>query len=405
MSVNATPQIELQASFDAGLEEIERLDAALESYFQSAFYVQPSLTRSLVSFQANKNRPVYRWYKYKEGFSASLVEYFFRKYQIAHGKILDPFAGSGTALFTASAIGLDADGIELLPIGQQIISTKRLLENEFTTADFNALERWARTPVWRDSQERIPLNELRITAGAYPDSTKEQIENYLAAMRRENERVQAVLFFALLCIVEELVFRFLLTRGDTLGGSMRNIGGILAQRKLTRALLSTLKISGTRYSWQDAKSRNWFESDDDLDIELSLRGLYWKNGRKHRTLIYNLTVPLVKNNVDMCLFDAAPDNLDAAEANTYVALGELKGGIDPAGADEHWKTAKTALDRIRRSFARAKQNPHTFFIGAAIEKKMANEIWDELQQGVLSNAANLNDENQVASISHWLCNL
>ncbi len=29
--------------------------------------------------------------------------------------------------------------------------------------------------------------------------------------------------------VEELVFRFLLTRGDTLGGSMRNIAGALAQ--------------------------------------------------------------------------------------------------------------------------------------------------------------------------------
>lgn len=40
--------------------------------------------------------------------------------------------------------------------------------------------------------------------------------------------------------VEELVFRFLLTRGDTLGGSMRNIGGALAQRKLTRAIISTL---------------------------------------------------------------------------------------------------------------------------------------------------------------------
>ncbi len=28
--------------------------------------------------------------------------------------------------------------------------------------------------------------------------------------------------------VEELVFRFLLTRGDTLGGSMRNVGGFMA---------------------------------------------------------------------------------------------------------------------------------------------------------------------------------
>lgn len=48
--------------------------------------------------------------------------------------------------------------------------------------------------------------------------------------------------------VEELVFRFLLTRGDTLGGSMRNIGGALAQRKLTRAIISALMIAGTRYS-------------------------------------------------------------------------------------------------------------------------------------------------------------
>ena len=31
--------------------------------------------------------------------------------------------------------------------------------------------------------------------------------------------------------VEELVYRFLLTRGDSLGGSMRNIAGKLAERK------------------------------------------------------------------------------------------------------------------------------------------------------------------------------
>ena len=32
--------------------------------------------------------------------------------------------------------------------------------------------------------------------------------------------------------VEELVYRFLLTRGDSLGGSMRNIAGKLAERKV-----------------------------------------------------------------------------------------------------------------------------------------------------------------------------
>ncbi|NOH01585.1 MAG: site-specific DNA-methyltransferase [Chloroflexi bacterium] len=202
MATDLTLDIKLQPLPTASLGEIERLDSALESHFKTKFRVQPSLTRSLVSFQANKNRPIYRWYKYKEGFSASLVEHFLQKYNIASGKVLDPFAGSGTTLFTASAMGLDADGIELLPIGQQIINTKRLLESEFSSSDFDDLERWSKSPVWQSVRAHVSVNELRITAGAYPERTKEQIEKYLTASRQENERVQAVLFFALLCVLE-----------------------------------------------------------------------------------------------------------------------------------------------------------------------------------------------------------
>jgi type II restriction enzyme len=86
-------------------------------------------------------------------------------------------------------------------------------------------------------------------------------------------------------------------------------------------------------------------------------------------------------------------------------LGELKGGIDPAGADEHWKTARTALGRIQTVFARNELKPHTFFMGTAIAKKMAQEIWDELEAGTLENAANMTIDDQVVSISRWLCNL
>lgn len=209
--------------------------------------------------------------------------------------------------------------------------------------------------------------------------------------------------------VEELVFRFLLTRGDTLGGSMRNVGGALAQRKLTRAIISTLTIAGISYQWQHVKSRKWLVmTNDDSDIELSLRGLSWQNETGNRTLIYNLTVPMVKNNVDLCLLNLPPAEVKASgykTSETYIALGELKGGIDPAGADEHWKTARTALGRIREAFSNTGTTPHTFFVGAAIEKRMSTEIWTYLESGILSNAANLTDENQVGSISRWLCGL
>jgi hypothetical protein len=209
--------------------------------------------------------------------------------------------------------------------------------------------------------------------------------------------------------VEELVFRFLLTRGDTLGGSMRNAGGFMAQKKLTRALLACLKLAGQKCHWLHADTKVWAElPDDDADVELSLRGLSWNAAKGPRTLLYNVNVPLVKNNIDLSLFNCSFDAMNRTIIQTpskYIALGELKGGIDPAGADEHWKTARTALNRIHEAFATKKLKPHTFFIGAAIEAKMAGEIWAMLTQGILENAANLTDEDHITAITSWICTL
>ncbi|MCX7806205.1 MAG: type II restriction endonuclease [Planctomycetota bacterium] len=209
--------------------------------------------------------------------------------------------------------------------------------------------------------------------------------------------------------VEELVFRFLLTRGDTLGGSMRNLGGTLAQRKLTRSLISCLKLAGRSYTWLHSETKAWAEAPpDDADADLYLRGLSWENGRGLRTMMYNLRSPLVKGAVDMSLFDCDPKTISRQVyemAEAYIALGELKGGIDPAGADEHWKTGWTAVTRISEAFAKFRKKPRIFFIGAAIEARMASEIWELLERGVLDNAANLTDDRQLASISRWLCSL
>ena len=208
--------------------------------------------------------------------------------------------------------------------------------------------------------------------------------------------------------VEELVYSFLITRGDTLGGSMRNVGGALAQRKLARAIISALAVEGIRFRWQHSQSKAWAEgTGEEPDIELYLRAISWQSGDKNRTAVFNLGVPVVKNNVDLCLLECAPSDLALARTrpSMYLALGELKGGIDPAGADEHWKTADSALSRIRKAFARVRFKPRLFFVGAAIERKMAREIWSMLRTGSLSNAANLTNDDQVASISRWLCSL
>lgn len=188
------------------LDQIGHLDQRLERHFRDKFLLQTSLSRQLVSFQANKSRPVYRWYKYKEGFSAGLVEYLLARHHITAGRILDPFAGSGTTLFVASDLGIDADGIELLPIGQEIISTKLAIDSQLTEDDLSALRLWIKAGAWKYPEDRVAIPELRITTGAYPEQTRDLIERYLGAIQREPAVLQVILRFALLCVLEEVSF-------------------------------------------------------------------------------------------------------------------------------------------------------------------------------------------------------
>ncbi len=206
--------------------------------------------------------------------------------------------------------------------------------------------------------------------------------------------------------IEELVFRFLITKGDALGGTMRNIGGVLAQQKLSRIIIATLTNAGLPCLWLDSRNKSWVEySEKEAGIETCLIGLSWRAKKRCRTLVFNINVPIVKSNVDMCLLNCLPYELDDSKtkAECYIALGELKGGIDPAGSDEHWKTARTSLSRINDAFSRLDFNPDLFFVGTAIVKKMGWEIWDQLESGILSNAANLTKPDQINSLCYWLC--
>ena len=190
----------------AELKRIEHLNDAAELRWKNKLSVEDSLTRSLVSFQANKGRAVYRWFKYKEAFSAGLVEYFLNEHRISKGTVLDPFAGSGTALFAASAFGMRAEGIELLPLGQTVINTKQLIDLDLKPADVERLVIWRDERPWQHSKTAKPINELRITRGAYPAETVAAMGRFLAASENENPRVKAVLFFALLCILESISY-------------------------------------------------------------------------------------------------------------------------------------------------------------------------------------------------------
>lgn len=97
------------------LDALRQVEKELERRFEGKLVINRDLDRTLVSFQANKRQNHYRWFRYKEGFSASLVQYLLDKLRIDSGRLLDPFAGSGASLFGAAKRGIDTTGAELIP--------------------------------------------------------------------------------------------------------------------------------------------------------------------------------------------------------------------------------------------------------------------------------------------------
>lgn len=202
--MNAMP-LAPDAACASALRRIADMTDSLEARFAPVMRVDEALTRGLVSFQDSKRSPGYRWYRYKEAFSAALVHKLLDEHGITQGALLDPFAGSGTALFAAAERGMEADGVELLPVGQEVIKA-RIVAGNRRERIIEALAAWRAETPWRDCGVRVPLQEIRITAGAYPPETKDAIERYRGALANEDEDAALVLRFALLCALEAVSY-------------------------------------------------------------------------------------------------------------------------------------------------------------------------------------------------------
>jgi len=237
------------------LTERQKLYDQLSDKLETAY----NLNRKVVSFQANKDKPVYRWFKYKEGFSSGLVKYFLTEYSGNPGKVLDPFAGVGTTLFAGKELGWDAYGVELLPVGVFVMQVREALDE----IDLESLKYVTRN-IWSDLAETKGytnhIKHISITKDAYPVETEEYLNKYLDYCSKiTDKKIQIVLKFAAFSVLEEISY----TRKDgqylrwdsrskrELSGKVFDKGKILSFEEAMNQKLKQILIdlsSSTNYS-------------------------------------------------------------------------------------------------------------------------------------------------------------
>ena len=143
--------------------------------YVASLYVNPALNRPLVSFQANKSTPFYRWFKYSEGFLSQ-----FKPHSQDHARILDPFAGAGTTLTTATKEGWHATGIELLPVGASAIRARVLADTVNVSLFQTQLDRLASFALNETSAKGYQFPHVRITEKAFPKETEQALSAFMA---------------------------------------------------------------------------------------------------------------------------------------------------------------------------------------------------------------------------------
>lgn len=182
----------------------------LQKKYIDTLKINPDLTRSLVSFQANKRTPFFRWLKYKESFSEQFVLYILKHFKSAREaspRVLDPFAGVGTTITTATRLGWQATAIEMMPVGIAAMRARLMAETVDVKLFHQELQRFRTTPLRTPSAGPYRFPHLRITEKAFPPNAEAALSAYMKFLDDISEpEVRTLFWFAALCILEDISF-------------------------------------------------------------------------------------------------------------------------------------------------------------------------------------------------------
>lgn len=207
-------------SADNFCEDKERM--TLEKKYSNHLEVTDKFNRQSVSYQLNKKDILHSWLKYKEGFSANLVNTLLDEMHAAMGDwIMDPFLGSGTTALVCQMRGINSIGYDIMPISNVSIQAKAAVlkydisEIQQMISDIEKLS--------------IPDNYngktvyVTITQDAYPEETEKYL-HYIAKWRDNSDYSDIAKNLLTLCIVNSLErISYTIKSGQYLGWDCRSL--------------------------------------------------------------------------------------------------------------------------------------------------------------------------------------
>ena len=173
-------------------------------------------------------------------------------------------------------------------------------------------------------------------------------------------------------MISKLIDGFSLAKGESLAGVMRNLIGNIGEDKVHKVLFDhfdgkvILRVK---------------KSDRPKVIEFSFEG----------TALFahfNVKLPAAGKNLDMVITDSVSK---ISKECVPEAVLEIKSGIDPAGEDEHWSTARSKLQQVKTKLDSVKCGFAAMVVGA----KTRTEVEEEVDAGQLVCGINLNDDKEI----------
>lgn len=189
-------------SFSAGGLCVEDARQELEAKYTPILEVTNKFDRRSVSYQLSKKDVLHSWLKYKEGFSADLVNILLDDMGAVSGDtVMDPFMGSGTTALVCQMRGINSIGYDIMPISGVSINAKANVMKYNINEIQNLLQEFKALEMPANYSKKTPY--ITITNTAYPEFNEHFIQ-FASEWITSSEYSDAAKNLFTLCMINSL---------------------------------------------------------------------------------------------------------------------------------------------------------------------------------------------------------